>query len=71
MFTDDGIEIEPFHLRNDIRDGLLNGDGYVKTNLRDFDRKKELESLGASDAWLESAQVLLIFAESFRIRLNG
>ena len=24
MFTEDGIEIEPFHLRNDIRDGLLN-----------------------------------------------
>ena len=23
MFTDDGVEIEPFHLRNDIRDGLL------------------------------------------------
>ena len=30
MFTDDGIEIEPFHLRNDIRDGLLTSEGYVK-----------------------------------------
>ena len=41
MFTEDGIEIEPFHLRNDIRDGLLTSEGFIKTNLQDYDRKKE------------------------------
>ena len=58
MFTDDGVEIEPFHLRNDIRDGLLTSDGFVKTSLRDFDRKQEMQSMGASDAWLDSQQVV-------------
>ncbi len=58
MFTDDGVEIEPFHLRNDIRDGLLTSDGFVKTSLRDFDRKQEMQSMGASDAWLDSEQVV-------------
>ena len=56
MFTDDGVEIEPFHLRNDIKEGLLTADGFIKTSLRDFDRKKELEAVG--DAWLDSEQVV-------------
>ena len=30
MFNDGGVEIEPFHIRNDIRDGLLTTDGFVK-----------------------------------------
>ena len=56
LFNGDGVEIEPFHIRNDIRDGLLNGDGFVKTSLRDFDRKQEREAFG--DAWLESEMVV-------------
>ena len=40
MFTDDGVEIEPFHIRNDIRDGLLTSEGFIRTSLRDFDRKQ-------------------------------
>jgi len=39
IFTEDGVEIEPFHIRNDIRDGLLTQEGYLKTSLRDYDRK--------------------------------
>ena len=40
MFTEDGVEIEPFHIRNDIREGLLTTEGYLKnSSLRDFDRR--------------------------------
>ena len=55
MFTDDGVEIEPFHIRNDIRDGLLTSDGFIRTSLRDFDRKQQNEEF--NDAWLESELV--------------
>ena len=57
MFTESGVEVEPFHLRNDIRDGLLTHEGYIKTNLRDFDRKQAREAFDASDAWLDSELV--------------
>ena len=56
MFTEDGVEIEPFHIRNDIRDGLLTTDGFIKTSLRDFDRKQERDAVG--DAWLDSDLVV-------------
>ena len=57
MFTEDGIEIEPFHLRNDIRDGLVTADGLVKQSLPDFERKMNREAAGATDAWLDSEAV--------------
>lgn len=40
MFNEDGVAMEPFHIRNDIRDGLLTQEGYIKTSLRDFDQKQ-------------------------------
>lgn len=30
LYTEDGVEIEPFHIRNDIKDGLLTSDGFIK-----------------------------------------
>ena len=38
MFTETGVPIEPFHIRNDIRDGLLTEQGFLKRSLQDYDK---------------------------------
>ena len=59
MFNEGGDAIEPFHMRNDIRDGLLTEEGYIKTSLKDYDRKMNNEAQVGTDAWLDSEMVKL------------
>lgn len=50
MFTETGVPIEPFHIKNDIRDGLLTEQGFLKKSLQDYDKLDNTER----DAWLDS-----------------
>lgn len=47
MFNEEGIPIEPFNIRDDIKSGLLTEDGFLKRSLKE-DKEK--------DPWLETIQ---------------
>ena len=63
MFTDTGMPIEPFNIHTDIKEGLVNRDGTVKTDIGKEKRKRRGDGLGDSedegdseDAWYDSVK---------------
>lgn len=37
LFNDEGIPIEPFNIRDDVRDGIITSDGALKWQKREID----------------------------------
>jgi hypothetical protein len=50
-YNEDGVEIEPFNLERDIKDGFLTNEGVFKLN-----REKREEEEEEFDAWFESVK---------------
>ena len=48
-YTEEGIPIEPFNIREDVASGLLSKEGYLQNSLRDHENKDR-------DAWLDTIQ---------------
>ena len=49
LFNEAGIQIEPFNIVNDIREGTLTKEGVFKMN-----REKDKDEESEEDAWFES-----------------